>query len=268
MGYRPPQILPINSYDDWDSAPDPKEWYLDYATAPIWVAGIQYYSDGTEWVSSIAKSIASSDLTALRSAILLDPTIAPPVGAKYKLTDGLLSGRVVEWNGESFSPSAGTIVYSRSSYSGAPIFSRTSDNSTDTADSEMISVLIPGFLMSSHSILDIQSFVLSDNLNSAGANTKTFTIQYGTDGEGFGAIGTPGMSGTTIAADYRVTMRNCGTLGKQVVLNTQTGLTAGSILEINRSTNADFYIKLKCKWGGNCAVASSIYLLAFSIIFR
>ncbi len=58
MGFRPPQILPINSFEDWESAPAPQEWYLDYATAPIWVAGEKAYSNGLIWVKSKYDSAA------------------------------------------------------------------------------------------------------------------------------------------------------------------------------------------------------------------
>ena len=52
MGYLQPIISNIHAFANWESAPDPVEWFRDYGRTPIMVGRAVKVSDGANWVSS------------------------------------------------------------------------------------------------------------------------------------------------------------------------------------------------------------------------
>lgn len=57
MGYENPYLLPVNSFANWESVPDPRLWYKQNKTAPIFVKGALVYSNGQQWVKNNPVSV-------------------------------------------------------------------------------------------------------------------------------------------------------------------------------------------------------------------
>lgn len=204
--------------------------------------------------------ISSSSLTGFRSSILLTPTLAPSIGSKYKLTDGLLSGKIVEWNGESFSTcgSSFTIV-SKNSTTQVGLFS-SSNTASDTVESVIEEITIPGFLIGKKSklrFLPIWGYTNS-------ASTKTLIIYLYTAGTGDQVIASNSAT-TTAISNHLHELRCLDSFVNQKTSNqVGNGNTGNPLLSTSQNVTSDFNVRFKAKWGA--AVASeTISLLGYSI---
>lgn len=157
----------------------------------------------------------SAELTTFRQNILATTEVAHPVGTRYKLTDGLLIGKIVEWNGEAFSPNA-SLIYSRYNLNGLNkrIQGGTSllDQAYDVPSTFVID--IPGFLMSPTSKVEIVMDAYSNIVTAVSRDYQINTRQ--TSGDATTYNGANKTSSTT-AAGYRMyhEFSNASSLGAQ-----------------------------------------------------
>ena len=212
--------------------------------------------------------ITSAALTTLRSNILATTSTAPAIGQKYKLTDGLLLNRIVEWNGEAFNSAnkaALTISNNHPSVPNLYAARRDSDNATDVTQAVMASVTIPGFLLGSTSKLTIVPFWNTDNVNTGLANTKNTVVQLFTTGNGAGVFSAVPLSGsTTVTRQFLECMNS--SLTSQLALNNQSSYgSAQGVLRHSYDFKTDVDIRFICYWSAICPTASFIELLGYSI---
>jgi hypothetical protein len=208
--------------------------------------------------------ITSASLTTLRSNLLLGSANVR-IGSRYQLTDGILSGQVVEWNGEAFNNSTKSTMRIFSRYSTTAIASRTSNNSTDATPVAIESVTIPGFLMGSNSKLKIVPFLAFDNVNSGNSNTKTiwFNLQVGNVNNMMSGVS---VNGGTLTSKLLWELENSGILTAQSSFNnTSYSNASGAPLTFGINTVADFNINLIASWGANCTASSTINLIGLTI---
>lgn len=116
------------------------------------------------------RAVSNAEYAAIAAATLAG-TFQPQFGLRYMLTDGLLAGRMLEWNGESFGGFASQPI----AQSFEP-FSRTSANvAGDATAIVMQSVVIPPFLMRRNSKLKITvEWAFQETTSS-----KNFQIKFG-----------------------------------------------------------------------------------------
>lgn len=209
--------------------------------------------------------ITSAALATLRTSIIGNPLLAPPVGTPYLLTTGIFINRVVRWNGFSFKPDDGLSQY-------APVGSflgveRISNNTAaDTTAGEMHRVTLPGWLMGPHTLIRVIAMFNHDNANT---NTRIISAKLGTNADGHTTIGAvPNLSGANLGYSLKAEVANAGNLTNQVSVGNQTYGTAAVVQNLTKNTAVDFDIRFDGQWTTQQTPAVSIISLrGFSLEF-
>jgi hypothetical protein len=214
--------------------------------------------DGVLGVNS-GTPISSADLTLYRQSILVDPKLAPPIGATYRLTDGILQDKIVTWLGDGFRPLANVLAAKRDSLTNA-LFTITSVNSAADATSVLAEeVTIPGFIMGPASVITIRpqwTFTLGTSVSKA-----TVEVNQGATTVN---LGSPTVSST--AGAYAIRFKNIG-LQAQRTLNTVAGVNfAANELSSTIDTTQSFKIQFKMFWSAAQTAGNTITLNSYDLI--
>lgn len=194
--------------------------------------------------------IKEADFAALAAAVLAG-TVTPAAGQEYKITDGVMTGRVFEWNGESFGGFASQPIMQ----SFAPLVRSSVNGAGDATDANLLVLTFPGYVMRPNSKLRITS----DWSYTNSASVKTLSTKLAGV-----SISGPTFT-TTNTAKMLTEIVNDNSLTAQKIYN---GISYGSQPNAYAAgavdTRSPFTITFSCKW--NAAAASeSITLIGHSI---
>lgn len=205
--------------------------------------------------------ISSDNLTTLRSNIIISPSLAPAIGAKYKLTDGILQDHIVEWNGEAFSSTGPTITIVSRNGIGVPAGTRVSvNNATDADFATLAQEVIPGFLLGPNSTLTIHNRWQGDT--SANKRLSNLLVQGGLEN----VLPEFPLSGTNLSARFFNEFTNNGVHNQQIVLpTTNFAQNASNYIVNNINTRQNFTVRFRCRWDAATMPTSTILLRGYTI---
>ena len=200
----------------------------------------------------------SAELTALRNSIIATPSLAPPIGTRYVVSDGLLQNMVVTWNGDSFDYK-GRIA---SIYSATGVNTRTSNNSTDNTWVTMASMTIPGFLLGKNSQLRITPLFKCD----ASVSNKQIRVLFTQAGSTLGAMAGLQITNTSTSGRFLFQNNNCNAYNAQISLNAASYVSVTqAIVSTDINTVNDFVLNIQSEWNANEATPVTITLLGYTV---
>lgn len=200
----------------------------------------------------------SAALTTLRNNIIATPSLAPPLGTRYLVSDGIMQGKVVVWDGDSFNY-LGKIA---SAYSATGLNVRTSNNSTDATWVTQASITIPGFLLGKNSQLRIVPLFKCD----ASVSGKQIRVLFSQAGSSLGALAGTQVTNTSTSGRALFQNNNCNAYNSQISLNAASYQSVTqAIIATDINTANDFVLNLQCEWNANEATPVTFTLLGYTV---